>query len=121
MYPGLDLDIVVARFLGWDDVKAYIPFGGSGPATMVKGIPPNERPSPYTGHRQHYNVPEYSEDIKAAWQIVDKLGAKFTGVSRQNDKWIACAEGNESISTEGSTPAHAICLLALNQELNPSN
>ena len=63
-------------------------------------------------------VPAYSEDIAAAWEVVEKLHFDFTITSNtpypsdDEDCWLADFYGGE-FEGKGSTPAHAICLAAL--------
>ncbi len=117
MQPGLELDVVIAQFLGWQDVRIQEVAACS--TKRVLGIRPDERPSPYTGYRPSYHVPYYSQNIEAAWQIVIKLGDQFRGLYREDDQWIAVVIVLRKTHVKGSTPAHAICLAALEYERMP--
>jgi hypothetical protein len=56
--------------------------------------------------------PNYSGDLMAAWEIVERLGSETrqTEIRRQGDFWRAAFSGAEAFA---STPAMAICLAAL--------
>jgi hypothetical protein len=53
---------------------------------------------------------EYSTDIGAAWEVVEKLSTKYTFEIHSNgDPWIAAFS---QFTANGETAAHAICLAA---------
>jgi len=56
--------------------------------------------------------PAYSTDLKAAWEIVERLGAESpqAEIRHQGDLWRASFAGSEACA---ATPAMAICLAAL--------
>ena len=63
------------------------------------------------------DCPHYSTDIKAAWEIVDKLG-EHPGyydlyLAGHSTQWRARFEEQDTHTAKGETPAHAICLAAL--------
>lgn len=95
MNPGRDLDILVHEH--------------------VMG----ESPPPAIGdHSQTYNVPRYSEDISAAWLVVEKFGTFYAGESSpERHHWTLPYEDEEGAPCwsigEGESAPHAICLAAL--------
>lgn len=56
--------------------------------------------------------PQYSSDLMAAWEVVERLGAESrqTEIRRQGDFWRAAFSGTEAFA---ATPLMAICLAAL--------
>lgn len=68
------------------------------------------------------DLPSYSTDIAAAWEVVEKLKL---GLLPDGDKWIAGQADRAGLETSnlcwGDTAPHAICLAALNAvSQNPS-
>lgn len=97
-------------------------YGYDGPFVMVQGEPVwlNEAGTPVT-------CPCYSEDIAAAWLVVEKLdlfGTKELVLSRRTDgKWtidryvpVEFEPGNWKNIAIGETAPHVICLAALEIE-----
>lgn len=61
-------------------------------------------------------LPRYSSDIKAAWQVVEKIkNLNFIGPT-PNGKWnvvIGCQNDGDYFGVIADTAPHAICLAAL--------
>lgn len=128
--PGPELNIEIAKLLGWTEIE-WRPENG-GVRNLPVGIRPDERPSPYTGYRPKFQIPDYSRDIAAAWEVVGKI--QSTGwcfeLKSWGDKapqgpkilvylwkeWITqnnkLMHGN-GLQVLGDTAPHAICLAAL--------
>lgn len=114
MNPGRELDALIAeKVLGWswDEKTAISP---SGSRNAVKAGDP------------FWWLPEYSIDIAAAWEVVEKMKQLDFNFTLQNDSFISGWEAAFSKANshtvwfrEESAP-HAICLAAL-QALRGSN
>lgn len=126
MKPGRDLDKLIAeKVMGWTEIEEVKHLHLSVP--QIVGIKPNELPSPYTGHRQKYSVPEFSTDIGAAWEVVNEMtnrnyfflvsnSAISGGLIKLGENKIFASFGrkNEPVEhTVGESAPHAICLAAL--------
>ncbi len=102
MKPGRELDALIAKkVMGIKDVQMTVGFGPVYDFTGAQGMPRKV-------------VPNYSTDIRAAWELVKKLapsGYMVQIVQRgTNDYWVSVKDG-EIIFAE--TAPHAICLAAL--------
>lgn len=116
--PSRELDVLIAeKILGWTEIQ-FIPSGHTA-EIVPQGIKPNERPSPYTEYRPKHVVPNFSTDIKDAWEVIEKLGtidSIFGDVTIERDQtlngatWKVVIDGAEIFS---ETAPHAICLAAL--------
>jgi hypothetical protein len=120
--------LVAEKVLGWTEVKK-VELNGSA-AFQYLGVRPGEVPSKYTGYKPSYTIPQYSIDIAAAWEVVEKLKAlvddleiEISSSSEYPEEWevsvkyFKWCEGEEQqygpfYFTE-KTAAHAICLAAL--------
>jgi len=67
-----------------------------------------------------YTVPPYSTDIKAAWEVVEKLWEQEIGLNVEREwfsgpQWVVkiTVRKEDDDWTTAETPAHAICLAAL--------
>lgn len=88
---------------------------------QLVGIRPDERPSPYTGHRAKYLVPKYSTDIDAAWEVVGRmreLGWSLMLVSYPGARSECQVTFHKNLHETGAelsfgAAPHAICLAAL--------
>jgi len=65
-------------------------------------------------------LPEYSTDISAAWEVVEKMSSKFIGLHKMKfaeGKWFALYldKSNDDCEeiVEAETPMLALCLAAL--------
>ena len=134
MNAGRELDARIhtdVMDIVWDETRCRIcgwplaPYPEAG--CIVRSC--STRPAP----RQRADaIPAYSTDISAAWMVVDKLHEGrhkgFARVVTVHDFWPGYAEceivsepegGSQprehwpSVFVSGSTPAHAICLAAL--------
>lgn len=74
---------------------------GFKPVTMTAGIPP------------HFIYPQYSTDIAAAWQVIERLKKLKPIISYDpySEKWYVRFNGGESCSAD--TVMLAICRAAL--------
>ena len=120
MTPGRELDALVAeRVMGWKIAEHY-PYGGS------HGGIPNANGTLRGVYIR--SVPFYSTDIAAAWGVVEHIFSEGLGgvaVDRYNVEmihpdygvWVCCIvmrkDLQPSISINGDTAPHAICLAAL--------
>lgn len=105
---GRELDALVAeKVLGWKRGKRF----GNGNGEWE--IPGRENDS---YKLTCYRTPDYSTDIAAAWEIVEKLSMWVCPANNGHD-WTAGRLSLEEPSPEGGTWAetapHAICLAAL--------
>lgn len=61
-----------------------------------------------------YIVPNYSSDITAAWEVVEKMEGEWFNLSAASPKgWYAAFGSPDNESTYGDTAPLAICLAAL--------
>jgi len=116
--PGRELDALVAEkvfgaVVSWDKYA-----GGNHPHSPSINTP--ECPScGYDGHWDHDAVPNYSTDISAAWQVVDRLTEVFADMELTVDKgmWECLFDTREIVPEHflagADTAPHAICLAAL--------
>lgn len=62
-------------------------------------------------------VPEYSTDIKAAWEVMAKFpeGANLVRRYENGEGWVCelTRDGERYVAEHGNTAEHAICLAAL--------
>ena len=95
-------------------------------ATKVMGWKPTEHPDKFTFDGGEYHIQDWSTDIKAAWEIVEKLSKNTVSFMLeqdfvdQNDLWFArfvvCVDEDQNTNeceAEAQCPAMAICLAAL--------
>jgi hypothetical protein len=101
---GRELDMLVAeKVMGWKRGRMY----GNGNGSWIQ--PPGTR-----WHRDDWSgTPDYSEDIKHAWMVVDAMGGnhKFT-LQSEHGEWFCSFDGGPEV-TDIETPELAICLAAL--------
>ena len=121
MKPGRELDALVAqKVLGWTNIE-WVDLKHAS-EKEVKGSPPDAVASPYTGHKQQFNIPKYSSDIAAAWGVVEKVNKDLSfevkvlrenvlGVRYDCIVWTGL-DRKINITSEISAP-HAICLAAI--------
>jgi len=118
MKPGRELDALVAeKVMGWKDCKVHPDpkFAAAG----LCGLKPNRLPNPIEWGIAP--VPHHSTDIKAAWEVVEKLkGKELSHLTLTYwpvpDEWScedAQNEDNPKIGAVAKTAPHAICLAAL--------
>jgi hypothetical protein len=121
--PGRELDALVAeKVMGWIWVKR----------TDLNRTPEHPGFTPWTRYLTNlplaewqvptdeslpidypFSLPEYSTDIAAAWEAVEKLLNLFQGVYRRDATWIACFDNGNRQYAYADTAPHAICLAAL--------
>lgn len=115
MEPGRELDALVAENV----FGAKVNFERRYPRADLKLYHPccpamEDRCSP----EDYFDVPEYSTDIAAAWEVFEKLLGKeaHAAICRRHDgRWLVvddCGDGFDLIA-DGETAPHAICLAAL--------
>lgn len=129
MKPGRELDALVAeKVMGW--TKLLTPEG-------EQIFDYWRSPEPYMRNCTSDDIPQYSTDIAAAWQVIDKLTAgdetdedpiQLTRGHRlrrlyssadwhsgRNSGWWALfvTDGTPGYGAYGDTAPHAICLAAL--------
>lgn len=130
MNPGRALDALVAeKVIGWKYWRSkhghwiiYAPDGRS-LEPLFGNMPPAYNPT--TGKKLPDpewwegcdDIHEYSTDIKAAWEVVEKIGTNFFTLSSGftiNHKWDASFSVKHGHPKAlGDTAPHAICLAAL--------
>lgn len=116
MNPGIELDVLVAeKVMGLKVVKNK---SGSKLGGYYYTIgEPNW--FDIQGDMQLSNpVPPYSEDIAAAWQVVEKLRGfsrlyDFDLYGYGDDEWTATFTTDAEFKAFGESAPHAICLAAL--------
>jgi hypothetical protein len=113
MQPGRELDELVAKMLGWSNIDWHFDRVYPG-RTWIGGNPHGD------GDRYVEEVPFFSTDIAAAWQVVEKLREKSFAMTistmgpRQQTSAFCIYEGRKITDhCWGDTAAHAICLAAL--------
>jgi len=108
MKAGRELDALVAEKI-FELYSFY-----EGPELLyVKKKPSKDR-------QTHYEVPNYSTDISAAWEVVEKLNYLSFNISRENCAGVRYdanvyddPEMEDQINITADTAPHAICLAAL--------
>lgn len=125
MKPGLELDRMIAeKVMGWKNVKVVTASG--------TGLGQLQGEMPKDGIYHTRKVPEFSRDIAAAWEVVEKIKdirvkdgkeeSWMFSVTFEQDtkKWLAgyqyvyCDHSTNWINGAiAETPALAICLAAL--------
>jgi hypothetical protein len=107
MTSGRELDALVAeKVMGWALT--------SKDTRDLQGWPP-------PGNTTPIDVPEYSTDIAAAWEVVEKLDKYYFQVNREiknmdSMEYTVVIPGifnKERITVSANTAPHAICLAAL--------
>lgn len=58
------------------------------------------------------DVPAYSTDIAAAWQVAEMMRGLDFRLNKDGD-WVCCFGGTVAFCGESDTAPHAICLAAL--------
>lgn len=67
----------------------------------------------YGPEYQHNRLSDYSTDISAAWEVVDKIGSvKVLGPTIQGE-WYSSVLGNRKVGVWAKTAPEAICKAAL--------
>lgn len=102
MKPGRELDALVAeKVMGWKSVEHRF----EDPFHRWDGIAPE-----HGSHR--FTVPDFSTDIAAAWEVVEKLNDLILerDVTAEGTRYNVVIDG---IETWAETAPHAICLAAL--------
>ena len=125
--PGLDLEALVAPLLGWTKLRRVDPDFTGGPLGFrgialggLYGIREGGAKDMH-GNPAEEMVPQFSRDIAAAWQVVDKLGEDpgeftFELYRLASGAYVANFVYEESGGPDrpvGLTAPHAICLAAL--------
>jgi len=116
MKPGRELDALVAeKVMGWVEfspIDPTIDFGVHGKYRW------NYAKDPKDGKQKP--IPWYSEDIAAAWEVVEKMlerGGCEIGCygSKNGAKWfeVNVITMNGEVTVTAQTPAEAICKAAL--------
>lgn len=96
MNAGRELDALIAeKVMGWylDSTKEY-----------------HRKHIHSLGHNALAPVPNFSTDIAAAWEVVEKFQGSFKVFKPFGGQWeVECTNG----FSKADTAAHAICLAAL--------
>lgn len=126
--PGRELDALIAeRVFGWIGCDPTVKWGKwkyGDPGDMWTEIEEpwcrgHGRP-PWSGNLEPY--PRYSEDIAAAWEVVEKLTTTTKQWFHLEQHSVGCAvsfatvgagDRDFEVKAEAETAAHAICLAAL--------
>lgn len=109
MKPGRELDVLIAeKVMGWTNIRkrSEFPYG-----TLLSGI----------DHitNMDLSIPNYSENISAAWEVVEKLSTNGWAVKMQigfdssRHYWDCEVFIEESHYGSAKTAPHAICVAAL--------
>ena len=106
--PGRELDALVAeKVMGWKREEYWTAIG-KGETTWHTGLMGPD------GLREVNNYPDYSTDIAAAWDIIDK--ADWWSIESEYSSGVLAVialNGGFSWAAKGETAQHAICLAAL--------
>lgn len=117
MNAGFELDKLIAEIMGWSELSIVVT---TGLPTQLQGVAPGTIASPYTGYKPKFVVPEYSTDIKAAWEVLEKMrGYGVISLIRKDselhNEWEVIFNNDDSYGKSEATDAPlAICLAALN-------
>lgn len=119
--PGRALDAKVAlEVMGWTDIEWVKPAHMG--YEVAQGIPPLKPDQNPTGYRPKLRIPNYSEDIGAAWPIAEMYKSQGNykleiSAYAKDEFWTIKAFHHDgyakSCTTSARTLAHAICLAAL--------
>jgi hypothetical protein len=114
MNPGRELDKLIAEIVFGAEVEVLNQKAGWRIDLRAKDNECND-PIMTDWGSDGYRLKRFSTDIKAAWEIVDKLGKngtqwRFSNKAFSNTYWWAYTE--DAVS-QGDTLPHAICLTAL--------
>jgi hypothetical protein len=106
MKPGRELDKVVGEIVFGYEVKIFL-FQGFAPDPYYR------TPSQYG--RTYEFLPNYSTDISAAWQVVEKLFREGYGLLMIGDvdKFTVILAADMNYKAEAKTAPEAICKAAL--------
>ena len=121
MEPGRELDALIAeKVMGWQWVQAVDDWGQlrrflAEPSDWRDYTPADMQTPLRASPLWDYEVPRYSKDIAAAWEVVER----FDGYSLDHSQgypyscelWLE--KRHVARITNGRTQAHAICLAAL--------
>lgn len=117
--PGRALDAIIAeKVMQWTDIEWKKPAHmGYEVAQGIPPLEPNENPA---GYRPHYMVPNYSEDIAAAFVVIDKLKGVEISIRRgydlvsDKDFWgVKIKQSARYLEICDLSLPYAICLAAL--------
>lgn len=116
MKPGRELDALVAQHVMKCKVSKILDYGVQGDYRYrcdCNGPSPIGNP-PHAGYSFDNDILEYSSDIAAAWQVVEKLGL---AVAPDDEGGWVSAPGSYYLDTakavNAPTATVAICLAAL--------
>jgi len=114
MRPGREMDKMIAEIVFGAEVEVVNQRHGWGVDLKSKDNSCND-PIMSDFGVEDYVLKNYSTDIKAAWNIVEKLGKngtqwRFSNKVFANAYWWAYTE---DATAQGDTLPHAICLTAL--------
>lgn len=103
MKPGRELDAKVAEVV----MELNLSFQMEGEDTKLSGYHYTEN----YGQRYFSQIPRYSTDITAAWQVVEKMKEQHVfEIGFEYGRWECSFDWDES---KASTAPYAICLAAL--------
>ncbi len=80
---GLELNLKVAEAIGWTEIESNNPYSHT---WQLKGVMPDTVPSKFTGYKPKHVIPNYSEDIKAAWELTRHI-PRFNISRLDSGKW----------------------------------
>lgn len=102
MNPGRELDALVAeKVMGWTGIENDNLDG----TDWYAGSPP--------GSEGHAEVPAFSTDISAAWEVVEEVNRKNVYGFRLHNPGNGVWEASWNVLAEGMSAPLAICLAAL--------
>ena len=117
MKPGRELDALVAKkVMGWDG------FSGIIETSPEVGFSTEEIDELVKTGKLRFRPPEYSTDIAAAWQVVEKMQREnhdfaihITSCRDEDNQWQPHfnISVTRTLLTGSKTAPHAICLAAL--------
>ena len=107
MKPGRELDAVIA-----EKVFGFTPVFSRNGRTLSDGEP-HWSWIRFEGDTLLNPIPDFSTNIEAAWQVVEKVLPNFC-LETNGNKWFAGSRSIHSAEvTRGESAPHAICLAAL--------
>lgn len=118
MKAGRELDAIIAeKVMGGIGPKDPLWNGDVGVKRTVTRVTRVDPISGIVEVGESWEYPEYSTDIAAAWQVVDKMRAQGIGFgicdSITGDLWCAIFYADYGCEGVAGTAPHAICLAAL--------
>jgi hypothetical protein len=117
MNPREQDALIAEKIIGWREIEIKGLLHTSG--YSVSGIRPDEVPSVYTGYCPKFEIPRYTTDIKAAWEVVEKIKLlddrclKFNPTLKRYEIGCTNADGYFEVIGSGKIAPETICAAAV--------